>query len=275
MSTRFNPFLDKAPEEIPLPDSPLVRVIAQVQFSNQLGLVERPTISAIQKALGQDFPALDEQNLQTFLFDLTAGEGGGQIKPQSSPQLQWRFSHPDTGFVLQINSTSVTLETTRYTSRADFFEKFRGCLEAVHRESPLSSVIRLGVRYLDRVPDSRCGDIHALLSEEYRDLTGFAFDVPILADMRDFLVQITPEDGMLHARTGFIPKGATVDPSVLMPLDERSWVLDLDLFRQAPPMIPFQPGVIADAASAFALRIYTVFRWLVNPEFLRTFGGKI
>jgi uncharacterized protein (TIGR04255 family) len=80
---------------------------------------------------------------------------------------------------------------------------------------------------------------------------------------------------MLHARTGFIPKGATVDPSVLMPLDERSWVLDLDLFRQAPPMIPFQPGVIADAASAFALRIYTVFRWLVNPEFLRTFGGKI
>lgn len=275
MKNEFNPFLDPAPSEIHLSDSPLVRVIAQVQFSTQLGLVERPSVSAIQKAIGQDFPVLDEQNLKTFLFELAMGETEGKLKPQTSPEPQWRFSHPDTGLVLQINSTSITLETNKYTSRTEFFAKFRSCLEAIHAAIQMPFVSRLGVRYVDCVPDSRCKNIHEMICAPYRGIAGLPFGVPVLADMHDFMVPVNPENGILHARTGFIPKGSTMDPAVLEPQAERSWVLDLDLFRQGPPLIPFHPEALASDASAFGLRIYAVFRWLVNDDFLRTFGGKI
>ena len=275
MKTDFNPFLDPAPKEIPLPDSPLVRVIAQVQFSTQLGLVERPTISEIQKAIGEDFPVLEEQNLKSFLFELALGENVGKFKPQTSPEPQWRFSHPETGFVLQINSASITLETNRYTSRRDFFRRFQVCLTEIHKRNAIPFVTRLGVRYVDRVPDSRCKDVHTMICPPYQGISGLPFGVPVLADMHDFLVPVERENGLLHARTGFLPKGATIDPSVLPLLDERCWVLDLDLYRQAPPLLPFNPESLVEDASAFALRIYTVFRWFVNDEFLRTFGGKV
>ena len=275
MKTHFNPFLDPAPSEVPLPDSPLVRVIVQVRFPARLELVERPTVSAIQKAIGRDFPVLDEQNLKTFLFELAPGESEGKIKPQASPEPQWRFSHPDTGFVLQINSTSITLETGHYTSRTDFFAKFQSCIEAIHREIPIPLVTRLGVRYVDRVPDSRCKDIHTMICTPYQGISGLPFEVPVLADMHDFMVKLEHENALLHARTGFLPVGATIDPAILDPLAERCWVLDLDLFRQAPPMISFNPEALAADASVFALRIYTVFRWLINKEFLKTFGGKV
>lgn len=276
MKTDFNPFLDPAPAEIPLPESPLVRVIAQVQFPTQLALVERPTISEIQKAIGKDFPVLEEQKLQSYLIEFALGiENEGKLNPQTSPEPQWRFSNPETGFVLQINSSSITLETGRYTSRADFFRLFQICLAEIHGRTPIPFVTRLGVRYVDRVLDSRCKDIHTMICSPYRGISGLPFGIPVLADMHDFLVPIVKENGQLHARTGFMPPLATIDPTVLPPQPERCWVLDLDLYRQAPPMLPFNPEALAEDASAFALRIYTVFRWFVNDEFLRAFGGKV
>lgn len=275
MKTNFNPFLDPAPHEIRLPDSPLVRVIAQVQFSTQLGLVERPVISEIQKAIHEDFPVLDEQNLQSFVFDLAQGENGGKFKSQASPEPQWRFSHPESGFILQINASSITLETSRYTSRADFFRRFQVCLSEIHKHTGIPFVNRLGVRYVDRVPDSRCPRIHTMLCSPFQGLSGLPFGAQALADMHDFMIPVAPENGVLHGRTGFLPKGATIDPAVLPLIEERCWVLDLDLFRQSPPLLPFNPDRLAEDASAFALRIYGVFRWFVNDEFLRTFGGDI
>jgi uncharacterized protein (TIGR04255 family) len=72
---------------------------------------------------------------------------------------------------------------------------------------------------------------------------------------------------------GFLPPGATIDPTVLPPLTERNWILDLDLFRQGA-MFPFDPETMANDASSFAIRIYGVFRWIVGDEFLKEFGGN-
>lgn len=274
MKTTVNPFRDPAPEEIPLPDSPLVRVIAQVAFPAQLSLVERPTISEIQKAIGGEFPVLEEQNLRTFILNLTLSEKEGQYQPQATPETQWRFSNPQTGFVLQINTTSITFETSRYTSRNDFFERFRVCLCEIHRQVPLQLTSRLGVRYVDQVPDSKCANIHTMICEPFRGISGLPFDQPPRADLHDFLVPVETEKGVLHARLGFLPANTTIDPTTLPPIQERSWILDLDLFRQGA-LEPFNPDAMAADASAFALRIYTVFRWIVSKDFLRTFGGRV
>jgi len=273
MKTDFNPFLDPAPKEIPLTDSPLVRVIAQVQFPAQLGLVERPTISEIQKAIGAEFPVLEEQKLNSFIFNLAMGEAEGNFQPQSSPELQWRFSHPETGFVLQINSTSITFETGGYTSRTDFFDRFLTCLQNIHKHTPIQFASRLGVRYIDRVPLSRCQAIHTMICPPFRGLSGLPFGRPVLSDLHDFLVPVEKEGGVLHGRMGFLPMNATIDPIVLPPHPEPNWVLDLDLFRQGT-MFPFEPEILAKDASSFALRIYGVFRWIVGDEFLKEFGGK-
>ena len=251
-------------------------MIAQVQFPTQLGLVERATVSELQKAVREDYPALEEQNIRSFIFNLTlGGEQEGRFNPQTLPEPQWRFSHPESGYVLTLNASAISLETSRYTSRTEFFRRFRACLAEIHRLNPIPFATRLGVRYVDQVPISRCQNLHTMICAPCQGISGLPWEVPVLADTHDFLVQAVRERGVLHGRMGFLPPGATIDPSVLAPLGESCWVLDLDLFRQGEPTMPFLPDDLADDASTFALRIYAVFRWVVNDQFLATFGGVV
>jgi uncharacterized protein (TIGR04255 family) len=77
----------------------------------------------------------------------------------------------------------------------------------------------------------------------------------------------------LLARWGSLPPMATYDPTALEGVQEKSWVLDLDLFRDKPE--PFSVDELLLEARRFAERIYAVFRWAVTPEFLRRHGGEL
>jgi uncharacterized protein (TIGR04255 family) len=78
-------------------------------------------------------------------------------------------------------------------------------------------------------------------------------------------------DARVLARWGRLPAGATVDPAAIEPAQEKSWILDLDMFSAAP--MPFAVDRAVAEAQRFAERIYTIFRWAVTDDFLRRYGG--
>jgi uncharacterized protein (TIGR04255 family) len=84
-------------------------------------------------------------------------------------------------------------------------------------------------------------------------------------------LQLAEERGVLRVRWGWLPAGVALDPNGLEPVDEPSWVLDLDAFREGER--PFEPGAIVAEAQALAERAYGFYRWSVTDAFLTRFGG--
>jgi uncharacterized protein (TIGR04255 family) len=81
-------------------------------------------------------------------------------------------------------------------------------------------------------------------------------------------------EGTLLARWGLMQKRTTHDPEMLPLVDEDSWMLDLDVFKEFENGSEhFKTEDIAACVYKAATRVYAVFRWAVTPEFLRTYGG--
>jgi uncharacterized protein (TIGR04255 family) len=74
------------------------------------------------------------------------------------------------------------------------------------------------------------------------------------------------------ARWGLLPERATVDPAAVEPIDEQSWLLDLDAFQTKTHA--FNVDATVAQARGFGERIYSLFRWAVTDELLRRSGAK-
>lgn len=279
-----NPFLDLSPSELFLPRSPLVAVIAQVGFPTQLQLVERDIISRLQKELNGMLPVLSESNSEVLLFNLQLGGQSGSISPAKSREIQWHFDHqngPET-YRLAVGTESVTLQTMRYTSRCEFFKMFEACLRAVHAVLPIPLMLRLGVRYIDRLPLDEI-NLSTMVREELRGVSALGAFVQNAMSIHHFQCPTPNEDALMVGRIGVLPPGATTDPRVIAQQTNATWLLDLDMIRQkfqmgAPPQfVPYPYDIQATVrdAMAFSQRIYTVFRWVLTDEFLRSRGGDV
>ena len=82
----------------------------------------------------------------------------------------------------------------------------------------------------------------------------------------------TLPDARVLARWGSLPAGATVDPAAIEPAQDKSWILDLDMFSAAP--MAFDVDRVVVEAQRYAERIYTIFRWAITDSFLARYGGK-
>ena len=67
------------------------------------------------------------------------------------------------------------------------------------------------------------------------------------------------------------PARSTVDPAAVDPVDEPSWILDIDAFLEETSA--FDVEMIGSRTRALAERIYSFFRWVVTDEFHRRYGG--
>jgi uncharacterized protein (TIGR04255 family) len=130
---------------------------------------------------------------------------------------------------------------------------------------------RLGVRYIDRIQGD---DVKSLAKLVHPDALGvmassLGTHVKQLALTEALL---STEWGNIHARWARLPPQSTFDPAAIAPIEEDSWVLDLDAYTENG--LPFDASRIVDRAQLFAERIYALFRWSVNDDFLRHFGGE-
>ena len=94
-------------------------------------------------------------------------------------------------------------------------------------------------------------------------------DEHILGSLGQTLFSIN-EDKRLSVRWGKLEKQQTYDPTCITPINEDSWVLDLDAFINKNQN--FNKEEIVTQSKDLASYIYQFFRWSVEDDFLKAYG---
>jgi len=261
------PLGGSAPLEVPLPKSPLVRVVAQVRLPGiiKIGLPEEA--SRFQEAIRTEYPLFEQNSMNEVRIDLAAGAPS----IQQSPGSVWRFSDLDSNWRVSLMSTSVSIETTAYTSRVEFLERWSAILARVDDQFSPKIAQRTGLRYIDRVTDDGFNGFDAMIRPEMLGLTAAATRPFVAHSLSEVLM--TTEEGKALMRWGILPPNVVIDPAMMSPHPLMSWVLDIDSFSDA--QLPFAPTQLAELFERLAHRAYAIFRYIVNDDFLRFYGGVL
>lgn len=259
--------------EVPLPRAPLARVIAQARFPPILAIRNPDKMAVFQEALRETYPNLIED--QVHSIELTAGR-----TPSIRQGLIWRLVDREKAYRWRVSLgvDFVALETSDYDSRADFLDRLRAVVAAVEEAFRPADAKRLGLRYIDRLTGEAVDRVGELIQSEVLGIMRPADDPPPALD--DSIIHLmteaqflAPDAARVQGRWGQLPPNATYDPDALEPIDERSWVLDLDMFTSEPR--PFTTEELLTTATGFATCIYWLFRQMVTEEFLRFYGGEL
>ncbi len=261
-----NPLFGPPPAEVPLPDAPLVRVIAQVRFPIVASVEKRDFVAPFQEAVRGEYAVMRQELTSNLHVGL---RGQAQVDLRSSTV--WRFNDLGHRWRLTLAADFLALETSHYTSRGDFFERFKRLLVALEEHVAPAALDRVGVRYIDRLTGPPLQSLATYVNAPLLGVLDAAVGPQARVAMTESLFELPDEDGRMRARWGLLPSNATVDPNAIEPVDEPSWVLDLDAFREGERT--FVASDVADEAIGLARRCYTFFRWSVTDEFLKHFRG--
>lgn len=263
--------------EVHLPRAPLARVIAQARFSPILGITRSDRLVGFQEALRETYPHLSREQVGHIV--LSAGQSP-IVREQQIWRLTDRRQEPDWRVSLGVGFVAV--EAYRYESREDFLGRFDAVVAAVETEFRPAEATRLGLRYIDRLTGKAVERIHDLLRSDILGVIHGSQGSPTgdsLMILRQSIAHVMTEAKFLaqngnqvHGRWGGVPSGATYDPSALEPVQEPSWVLDLDMFTSQSQ--PFKSGELLKTVTGFAGTLYWLFRQMVTKEFLRFYGGR-
>jgi len=263
----------KSPEEINLPNAPLVCVLCQVAFPPVLSIATDDRLIAIfQESIRDKYPYF--QRSESHVIQI--GPAGGASNAQPNPPV-FNFSDRADNFSWRValGFDFVTLHTTAYVSRSDFLDRLEKVLRAVDQIIKPAGVARIGLRYINKLTGEAEKKVDSMIKPSIIGLYGARHDdklkSSIIHSMNETL--FAADEGQLLARWGILPSPATYDPNVIPPTDEKGWILDLDLFDQRPKDQFDVVNLIVDAEKA-SERIYAVFRDMVTKEFLTFHGGE-
>lgn len=183
------------------------------------------------------------------------------------PRGEWRLS---------LAPSALTLETMRYTSREKFLGQFQLLIDALAATIQPSLATRVGFRYVNRI-DSQADvdDLGNLVEPELLGLSSATLRNGV--EMAVSQAQCRTAEGLLLARWGLLPAGATHDPDMAPPSSVQSWFLDIDSFTTSGlPEDGFTASPLIEKMNTMADRAYAFFRWSVKPRFLERFkeGSK-
>jgi len=264
LTAKYDPLVAPPPEEVPLPNAPLVRVIAQVQFPPILAVEKKDFVAPFQEEIRREYPRLRREQAQSLHF------GPDSIAPGET-RIAWRFTNADDTWRVSLTSEFVALETTAYSSRSDFVARVKKVLQAVARHLEPAGIDRVGLRYIDRVVGPELQEIKNLVRPDILGIVLTPLFEHARLELSETLLKVPDADAELRTRWGHLPEGLSVDPNAIEPVQEKSWILDLDQFSNRQD--DFSTDALGVRLQAFAERIYTMFRWAVTDEFLRRFGG--
>ncbi len=264
MITNSDPLTAPSPAEVPLPNAPLVRVITKINFPAIVSIGKSEFIAPFQEALRETYPVLRPE--RTVMIALSNVEA-------PLPQTTWRFSDVKGAWRVSLAPDFIAMETTAYVSRADFIERLARVVSALVEHVNPQVIDRIGVRYIDRVTGESIHDIAKLIRPEVIGVIATHAARHVQHAMSESLFALPDGKAQLLARWGWMPKDATVDPAAIEPIDQPSWILDLDIFRAESQ--PFSTELVLSEVRSYAERIYTVFRWAVRDDFLRLYGGMV
>src|SRR5215831_19468885 len=218
------PLRGPPPREVPLPNAPLVSVIAQVRFPMLLTVHNRDRVAIFQEAIRDEYPHLERQDIPTIMVV----SGGGAPSPVSDPLVHWRFADEAAGFKWRVTLAQdfIALETRAYESREDFMERLETILQTLRETLAPTHMTRFGMRYIDQIKGDPLTGIDTLLRKEVLGVVPCAGP-----DARQVITEFAApaEPGELLARWGRLPAKMTVDPNLLPAIEEDSWLIDLDV----------------------------------------------
>lgn len=262
------PLSGPPPAEVPLDAPPLVRVVAQVRFPVIASIEKREFIAPFQEAIRGDYPVLRPEQNRSFTL---GPEGVRDMKSTTA----WRFHGAGSDWRVTLAPDFVALETSRYSSRDDFLERFHRVLLALRECIDPRVIDRLGVRYIDRVTGANLADLPVLVRPEVSGVLATPLSEFVHYALSEHAFHLPDGAGRVTARWGRIPGGSTVDPAAVDPVDEPSWLLDVDAFQTFHgDARELDVDATVAQARGFAERIYSIFRWAVTDEFLRRYGGQ-
>lgn len=261
------PLHGPSPPEVPLPNAPLVSVIAQVRFPMLLTVHNRDRVAIFQEAIRDQYPHLERQDIPTIVV-----VSGGAPSAMSDPLVHWRFADEAAGFKWRVTLAQdfIALETRAYESRQNFMERLETILQTLEETLAPTHMTRFGMRYIDQIKGEPMARIETLLRKEVLGVIPCAGP-----DTRQVITEFAAvaESGELLARWGRLPASMTVDLNLLPPIAEDSWLIDLDVSRTE--QVAFEAKGIVETARSAAERVYAVFRWMVTEEFLKAYGGRV
>ncbi|TVR84678.1 MAG: TIGR04255 family protein [Rhodospirillales bacterium] len=264
-----DPLRGQPPGRVQLADAPLIRVLAQVQFAKVMKIASEQHIGDFQEAVRKDFPYIERDVAQSIRLDFD----GPDVRGAKTEEMIWRLFDTTKQWRVSLNTSALTLETFRYTSRQKFLDRFRFLISALAVKIQPTIATRVGFRYVNRLDQPQ--DILDLEKLVYSDLVGL-----LSAPLRDKVeltisqAQCETREGRLLVRWGLLPAGATHDPDMAPPVNARSWMLDIDSFTTNElASDEFHPDELIGKVDMMANRAYAFFRWSVTPEFLTRFGG--
>lgn len=259
-----NPLSGSPPDEIPLRDAPLVLVLAQVRFPLITSVGSPEFIGSFQEAIRREYPILRQDGARGWIVG-----PDGVREAQSS--VIWRFTTGDEQYRISLGPEFVTLETRDYSSRQDFLDRLRQVLAALEEHIAPGACDRLGIRYIDRIQGDQLEKLPQLLRSEVSGVLATPLGEQAHHALSEQVFGLPDEKARLMARWGLVPKGGTFDPAAIPAIDERSWVLDVDVFAQ--DLGAFDVDMLIARTEEFAARSYGFFRWVVTEYFLEVYGG--
>ncbi len=258
------PLGDEPVEEIHLGSAPLVRVIAQLRFPRLASMADDAVAHAFAKEVSGDYPLFEEARELSLVI---AGAAISQQEHVTSPV--WRLQTTDGNWRVTLGHGSLSLETLAYSRRRDFCRRLARLASVFVRIAEPPRFDRFGIRYVNRVTDA---SIVAIIPELVRpEIMGAAtLELPDSATLHHSLVEVQLTQGAysILVRSGILPAGLTIDPTV-SPADMKSWILDIDSAMNEASAIPIDS--IEELSEDLAARAYRFFRYAVSYDFLRAF----
>jgi len=259
----WNPLTDTPPKEVPLPNAPLVRVIAQARFPVIAAVEQKSFVAPFQEQIRNDYPVLRPDETKNVVVGLE-----GVINTTSS--VIWRFEDLDGLWRISLGSNFLAIETKNYKSRDDFVTRFEATLRSAGETIEPSVVDRLGIRYIDRIGENEVNRLPELIRPEVASVMNTVLKDRTVRSITESVFEI--DQGYLSARWGLVPPNATTDPTAMEPTRDKSWILDVDAYTEQ--RITFKPHEIARRTKLLAERAYCFFRWSVKDPFLENYGGQ-
>lgn len=256
-------------EEILLTDPPLISVVAQLRFPPIASIASDEFVGPFQEAIRADYPVLRQEHEVRFAFTQA-----GATSEQAG--VVWRFTDVDGAWAASLASSFLALETSSYVDRDDFVARWKALLDALAATIAPATFDRFGLRYVDRVLLDDVGGLDALGTLVRPEVRGIATcelgpDGELVHSISDAEFKVA--GSVLHGRWGVLPPNAQLLPLRDDPIDQPTWLLDLDMYTE--DAAGFEPDPVAQLTSEFADRIYRFFRWAVELDLLRHYGGAV
>jgi uncharacterized protein (TIGR04255 family) len=265
-TTFETPFGGPPPAERPLARAPLERVIAQVKFPTILKIEERAAVSNFQEKIRREYPVLHELHNQTVRIEM------GLSGPITTPitNLVWQFADAAGDWKVSLARDAMTIETTVYCSRGDLMSRWVNLLRAVEDEFQPELVERIGLRFIDRIVGNEFPVFPTLMNVDLVNKATAMFRDRIKHSLSETLLEV--EEGNLLLRWGVMAPNMSPDPSAIGLLAQESFLLDIDVWSLG--QTAFRVAFLSKAFQKLAERAYSVFRFAVTEEFLRTYEAK-